>query len=189
MKDLKSSLIDLKAIQLQYAFEHGVNFGARIITISNDIDHDTFKLVDAALTEMESESKAKVIIRINSTGGSVYDALAIVGRMQSSKCKIITEAYGAAMSAAIAILAAGETRRMSKTGWCMWHGSSYEAVGSHKEIIDLVEQREREEKQWAAIMGELTTGSDQYWYDKAMKKDFYLTAEQAKDLGVIDEII
>jgi ATP-dependent protease ClpP protease subunit len=189
VKDLKSSLIDLKAIQLQYAFEHGVNFGQRIITISNDIDHDTFRLIDAALTEMEAESKARVIVRINSCGGGVYDALAIVGRLKASKCTIVTEAYGAVMSAAIAILVAGDKRKMSSEAWAMWHSAIYEASGTHREVKALVEQREKEELQWSLLMGKHTLRDSDYWYKKAMEPDFYLNADQALELGVIDDII
>lgn len=189
MKDLKSSLIDLKGIQLQYAFEHGVNFGQRTITISEEISESTFRLIDAALSEMEHEAKAKVTLRINSCGGSVYDALAVIGRMKASKCKIVTEAYGAVMSAALLIFVSGEQRKISETSWLMHHSSSYEVAGTHKEIKDLVEQREREEKKWAAIMSKYTTQSAEYWYEKAKDKDFYMTAEQALQLGVADEII
>lgn len=176
-------------IHLETLFEYGVNFRDRIITISTDIDSTVFALVDAALSEMESDSRKAITVRVNSPGGSVYDALAIVGRLKASKCKIITEGYGHIMSAATLILSCGDERRVSKFAWYMIHEASYEVSGKHKDIKTTVAQTEREEIQWARWMEEFSERDFKFWKKTSDEKDTYYTPEELKELGVVDEII
>lgn len=189
VSEIKPALLDLKSLMLQYAFEQGVNFEKRTILICGEIDSDTFQKVDAALTEMESDSGKSITIKINSAGGDVYNALAIIGRMKASKCKVNTEGYGHIMSAAVAILAAGKKRKMSSVAWGMVHQASYEMAGSvakHKEVL---EQSEREENQWAEIMSLCSTETKDFWIEACSRKDKYMKCEEMFELGVIDEII
>jgi hypothetical protein len=83
---------------------------------------------------MESEDKSTVTIKINSPGGSTYDAMAIIGRIRSAKCYIVTEGYGQIMSAASLILASGRKRRINKYAFLMWHEASY-GVGVARQVI------------------------------------------------------
>src|SRR5690606_3433905 len=69
------------ALLLNYAFEYGVDFKNRTITITGEICQGWFDIVDAALTQMEQEGKSTVTIKINSPGGDTYEAMAIVGRL------------------------------------------------------------------------------------------------------------
>lgn len=176
-------------IHLETLLQHGINFRDRIITIKEEIDADLFGKIDAALSEMESDNRKAITIRINSEGGSVYDALAIVGRLKSSKCRIITIGFGAVMSAATLILACGDERKMSDLAWFMHHESQYAVEGSHKQIQDAVAQAEKEENQWAKWMGEYSNKDAKFWRKVASDKDAYFTAQELLDLGVIDEIL
>ena len=189
MSEIKPSLIDLKALMLQYAFEQGVNFQQRTILISEEIDADTFKKIDAAITEMESESGRAITIKINSVGGSVYDALAIIGRMNASKCNINTEGYGAVMSAAVAILAAGKKRKISASSWVMVHQSHYEIAGRVEDHKAYLEQAAREEEQWAEIMAVNSHTTKYDWLEMCRKKDHYMTPAELLETGAIDEVI
>ncbi len=58
--------LSLMQIHLDHLFEKGVNFKERIICITDTIEHPTFDYVDAALTEMESENRKTITIKINS---------------------------------------------------------------------------------------------------------------------------
>lgn len=191
--DTKNVSPDLRlataTLHLDCIFDRGVNFKERIITVTNDIEYPLFDIVDAALTEMESESRKAVTIKIHSLGGYVYESLAIVGRLKKSKCKIITEGYGTVMSAATLILACGDERRFSKFGWFMHHESKYEFGGRHSEMKDIVEQGEREEQQWAYWMSKFSNKSEKFWATEGVRKDKYFLAEELLKLGVIDEII
>jgi ATP-dependent Clp protease protease subunit len=178
-------------IHLETLFERGVNFKDRIITIKTEIDSDEFGRIDAALSEMESEGRKTITVRINSPGGSVYDALAIVGRLRASKCKIVTEGYGHVMSAATLILACGDERKISKYAWYMTHEASYEIEGSKslKDHKNMVIQTEKEEKKWAEWMAEFTNRDAEFWRKIQADKDAYLSPNELLEMGVIDEVM
>jgi len=188
MDQIKNAEIDKEALRLQYNFEHNVDFKNRVVRITSDIDAYTYDFVDAALSELESINRKSITIRINSGGGSAYDSLAIVGRIRGAKCQIITEGYGQVMSAATLILASGNKRRFSKYATFMWHQSSYGLDGKHLDIKNVVEQQEREELLWAKWMAEFSTKDAEYWYNRAVSKDFYLNADECLEHGVVDEL-
>lgn len=176
------------ALLLEYAFEHKVDFKNRIIKLSKDIDAEEFDRVDTALTEMESQSRAGVTIKINSSGGEVYHALAIIGRLKKSKCKITTEGYGHVMSAATMILAAGDSRHISKYAFFMHHEASYEVDGRHSFVKNEVKQKDKEEELWSKWMEELTKTPMKFWLKQGIGKDAYFSAEELLKLGVVDEV-
>lgn len=175
-------------LNLKYQFEHGVSLQSRVIQLVGEIDSSKFELIDNALNELERYNNKAVTIRINSEGGSVYDALAIVGRIRNCKSRIITEGYGAVMSAATLILAAGTKRRVSEYAWFMHHESSYDTDGRHAEIKAIVEQKEREEEQWASIMAKLSNKPKSFWKKHGVLTDTYFTARELKEFGVVDDI-
>lgn len=188
----EKSNVDAKVAQasllLDYSFGYKVDFKNRIITISGDIDKDVFEIIDAGLTEMESQSRKAVTIKINSGGGDTYQAAAIVGRLRESKCKIITKGYGYIMSAATIILACGHERFCSKYAMFMHHESSYGFEGKHSTTKDLVEQLEREDDLWCMWMEEFTAKPKAFWRKTGVRKDAYFTADQLLELGVVDQI-
>lgn len=177
------------SLHLGYLFDRGVNFKDRIITWSAEIEHPMFTVIDAAITEMERDSRKTITLRLNSPGGDTYEALAVVGRLRRTKCKIVTEGFGHIMSAATLILACGDERRFSKYGVFMHHESTYGIEGKHSEVKDLAEQMEREELQWAKNMEVFSKKSAKFWLKEGTRKDAYFTAEQLLEFGVIDEII
>ena len=174
-------------LHFRYLFE-GINFKERVIVLKGDIDDDKFTMVEAALTELESYNKKSITIKIFSSGGDVYSALAIVGRMKQSKCRIITEGYGSIMSAATLILAAGEHRRCSRFAFFMHHESSYTVEGRHSEVVSHVEQAKKQEDQWATWMAHFSKKPKKFYLDKGMYVDAYWTPDELVSFGVIDEI-
>lgn len=181
--------LQLYEIETDIALKYGINLEARTIQLVGEIDAHAFMLIEQGLTFLESKSKAGVTIKINSAGGSVYDALAIVSRIRNSKCHVTTEAYGCCMSAATLILAAGKKRRMSEIAVVMHHESAYDIGGTHEQVKHIVAQAEREEKMWANIMQKFTKTSADIWLEQGkLGKDWFLDAQQCLDLGIVDEI-
>lgn len=178
------------ALNLEYWFDRGVNFEERIIVITGEIGYPLFDIVDAALTVMESASAKKTVtIRIHSFGGDLYEAIAVMGRIRKSPCYIITEGYGAIMSAATLLLASGKKSCMSEAGWYMYHEPSYDTEGRHSDHKHQWEQTEREWKTWAKWMAKLTKTKDEaFWYTTGINKDAYFTAEECLELGIVHEI-
>lgn len=189
-KNLSSDVkLTRAALLLSYQFEYGINFQERVITITDEIDDSTFHVIDNAMTQMESESKADITIKVSSIGGDVYAAMSIVARMRESKCKIITKGYGCVMSAATLILAAGTRRReVSSETVFMWHEASYETGGRHSEIKALVEQQDREHAMWADRMARYSKKDKRFWAKKGVGLDAYYTPEELLSFGVVDEI-
>jgi ATP-dependent protease ClpP protease subunit len=185
----KAKDIDKEKLRLDYLFEQGINFVDRVIQINEEIGEASFAFLDAALSELERSGKKTITIRINSPGGSVYDALAMVGRIKASNCRVVTEAYGHVMSAATLLLAAGRKRTMSKYCVFMAHQMSYYIGGSHAETKEEVEQVEKQERQWCLWMSELSNKDAEFWYNQTYKKNLYLTPDECLEYGVIDEII
>lgn len=183
-----SDAVALLEVQLNYAFEYGVDFANRSITLTETIEFPMFDFVDAAMSRLELEGDGDIKIKVHSPGGSVYDALGIVGRLKNSKCKIITEGYGQIMSAATVILASGDVRRMSQYGWFMHHEAKYMAEGKHSEVKHYVEQCEKEEKQWAEIMAKFSKKDVDFWFNTGVGLDEYITPQELLEYGVIDEI-
>lgn len=177
-------------VNLQYAFEKGLDLENRVIRLTDDIDDHHFDWFDTCLTALESLNRKAVTIRISSYGGNPDIALGIVGRMRNSKVtKINTEGYGVVMSAATAILAAGDNRKMSSLAQFMHHEASYAVEGRHSEIQHEVKIAQRLSEMWCLLMNELTGIPKQYWITRGVGKDYYLTPEQCLKLNIIDEIM
>lgn len=176
-------------MNVNWAFEYGVNFTERTITWSQDIEFPMFDIIDAALTIMETESpKKKVTLKLHSPGGNTYEAIAVIARLRKSSCYIAIEGYGHIMSAATLILASAKSRKLDKMAQFMWHEASYGAEGRHSEMKALVAQVEKEEKTWAKAMADLTGKTEKFWLEKGVHIDYYLDAETLLKYGVIDEI-
>ena len=187
----KNDKIEIYKLHLELMLDYGINFKDRSITISSDIDVPLFDLIDSALTEMESQGKRKITIKINSFGGSAYSALAIIGRMQKTKNKgiqVITEGYGKVMSAATLILACGTKRYFSRYAVFMHHEASSSIDGTLTEMKDFTQQLEKEEKLWCEFMAEFSGKELDYWLSWVGRKDAYFFADELLKLGVIDEV-
>ena len=178
-------------VNLEYWFEKGVNFQQRVIQITGEIEQGLFDKIDAAMTILEEDSRKSITIRINSEGGVIYEAMAIVGRLTKSHCKIITEGYGAVWSAATLILSCGDKVKMSNYCWWMYHSGSYgDSKGTHAQMRQEVQQFDKEHKLWAKWMVDFTQYKDaKFWYQLGMNKDEYFTPQELLEKGIIDEII
>lgn len=177
-------------LQTDVALKYGINLPSRTIQLVGEINQNMFILIDTAMTILEAQSKAAITIKINSEGGAIYDALAIVGRMKSSKCKIITQGFGSIMSAAGLILAAGDKRQMSSYSWFMFHEAWGGIEGTVQQMKHQASQLEREWGLWAQHMEKFSTAPKKFWLSQGnLGKDLYLSADECLNIGVIDEVI
>jgi ATP-dependent Clp protease protease subunit len=171
------------------SFDRGVDLKNRIIRLTEDIDDHHFDWIDAAMTALEDVSRKKITIKINSYGGDVYTALAIVDRIRESKCTIETRGYGKIMSASTAILAAGHRRYISKYAIFMDHSSSYAVEGTHDHIMREVKAAESLSQTWCKMLEELTRLPAEFWakkYEGGLS--VYLTPEQCVEFNIVDEV-
>lgn len=190
---MSETTVNKYSLKLSTLLDRGLDLENRIFKIVGDIDDIMFDYVDDCLTALEDLNKKAVTIRIHSEGGSIYSALAIVGRLKKSPCKIITEGYGSIMSAAVLILACANHRRISEYSWLMHHEASvhFEEGRSFRasELQAYLEQLKKEEIQWAKNMAKFTKKSTNFWLKEGVLIDKYFYASELLKLGVVDEII
>lgn len=176
------------ALNLEYAFNWGVDIKNRVIRITEDIDQDLFSFMDSALTTLESINRKGITIKISSYGGEVHSALSIVARIQESKCQIHTKGYGTIMSAATVILASGDKRSMSRLASFMHHESQVIVEGGLDEVKNELRQHDTEEILWNRLMFELTAVPENYWSTRGIGKNFYCNADKCLELNIVDEV-
>jgi len=163
----------------------------RIIFLGTQVDDQIANLIIAQLLHLESEDPDKDIsLYINSPGGSVYAGLAIYDTIQFIKPDVATTCVGIAMSMGALLLAGGaEGKRTALPNskilihqvWGGYQGQASDIEIHARETIAL--KRKLEE-----IMG-THTGQDMEKVSKDMERDFFMTAEEAKEYGIIDTVI
>jgi ATP-dependent Clp protease protease subunit len=163
----------------------------RIIFLGTPIDDTVANLVMAQLLHLESEDPEKDIqLYINSPGGSVTALLAIYDTMQYVKPDVATTCMGQAASAAAVLLAAGAPgKRLGLPhSRILIHQPSGGAEGQSVDI----EIQAREIIRMRRMLDEILathTGQDVEKIARDTDRDFIMTASQAKEYGIIDEII
>ncbi|HEX5456288.1 MAG TPA: ATP-dependent Clp protease proteolytic subunit [Candidatus Saccharimonadales bacterium] len=162
-----------------------------IIFLGTDVNEHTANLVVAQLLFLANENPNKDIkLYINSPGGSVYDALAIYDTMQYVKNDIQTVGIGVQASAAAFLLSSGTRgkRSLLQHATVMIHQPSSGTRGKvTDQEIDLREAL-RVKKLLEEIMVKNTgQKADKIHHD--MERDFWMTADEAKKYGLVDEII
>ena len=127
---------------------------------------------------------------INSYGGSVYDGLALIGAIEMSMTPVLITCLGSAMSMGMIILASGHYRRAHHLSTIMYHQLSNGVYDTLEGIRKVVAETERLEAVYENILYLRTKikQKDLAKY-KTTKSDWFMTAEEALKLGVIDEII
>ena len=169
------------------------NLKDRIIILSGEIDTHICELIKANLLYLENiDSEEDITIYINSPGGSVYDGLGLLDIMEYIKPEIGTINTGLAASMAAIILSSGTKgkRKALKRSRTMIHqpmgGYSGWAQASDLEI-DAKEINELK-KQLYEIISE-KSGQTYTKVEKDGDRDYWLSANDAKKYGLIDEIL
>ncbi len=163
----------------------------RIIFLTGGVDDDVAAVTCAQLLFLESENPKKDIsFYINSPGGSVTAGLAIYDTMQYVKPDVSTVCKGMAASMGSLLLAAGEAgkRYALPNASVMIHQPSGGAQGTAMDI----EIRAREILRQRAVMNEIYVrhcNQKLANIEKAMDRDNYMTAEDAKKFGIIDHVV
>ena len=163
----------------------------RIIFMGDDVNPHTANLIVAQMLFLDNQSSDKPIyIYINSPGGSVYDALAIYDTMQFVKSPVHTFGIGVQASAAAFLLSSGQKgkRFLLPHATVMIHQPSSGTRGKvTDQEIDLRESL-RVKKLLEEIMAK-NTGQKIDRIHQDMERDKWLNAEEAKEYGIVDEVI
>jgi len=163
----------------------------RIVFLGTPIEDQVANLVMAQLLHLESDDPEKDIsLYINSPGGDITSLFAVYDTMQYIKPDVSTIVMGQAASAAAVLLGAGAPGKRyalphSRVLIHQPHG------GAQGQAVD-IEIQAKEILRYRALLDEILakhTGQELAKIAKDTDRDFIMTAEQAKEYGIIDEVI
>ncbi len=163
----------------------------RIIFLGEEVNETTASLTVAQLLFLESEDPGKDIqLYINSPGGVVTAGLAIYDTMQYIKCDVSTICIGMAASMGAFLLAGGtKGKRMAlPNAEIMIHQPSGGAKGQATEIEIAAENILKTKKRLNQILAD-NTGKPYEVIAADTERDHYLSAQEAKEYGLIDLVI
>jgi len=163
----------------------------RIIFLGTAIDDVVANLVVAQLLFLQSEDSEKdICIYVNSPGGSVTDGLAIYDTMQFVKPKVSTYCMGQAASMGAVLLTAGATgKRFSlPNARIMIHQPWGGAEGTASDISIQAQEILRMKQNLSGIIAK-HSGQTLEKVLKDSDRDFFMSAQEAKEYGLVDEVI
>jgi ATP-dependent Clp protease protease subunit len=163
----------------------------RIVFIGTEIDDFVANAVIAQFLFLESEDPEKDIqVYINSPGGVVTSGLAMYDTMQYVRCPVSTMCIGQAASMGAVLLAAGQKgRRYALPNARMM---IHQPLGGARGQATDIEIQAREIKKMKETLIDIlvaATGKNRDELAKDVERDFYLSASQAKEYGLIDEVL
>jgi len=193
-KNEQSEDLPVKWKEALAQMDYGIDVESSTIYLFGDIADGTlydFTLKIKAIIHMRGEEKKNepINVVINSDGGDVYEALGMIDYIQSLNVKVNTICRGRAMSAAALLLCSGTgVRAASKNSTIMFHEISSGIYGKSSDMKANVQHTEKLEEILINIITANSKKDSTFWKDKILK-DYYLSPEEAMELGVIDNII
>jgi ATP-dependent Clp protease protease subunit len=163
----------------------------RIVFLGTPIDDTVANLIMAQLLHLESEDADKDInLYINSPGGEITGLFAIYDTMQFIKPEIATYCMGQAASAAAVLLAAGtKGKRHSLPHARILIHQPYSGAGGQASDIEIQAKEITRMRELLERVLAHHTGQTMEKIRKDTDRDFIMNADEAKDYGIVDEVI
>ena len=163
----------------------------RIVMLSDEVNDTTASLIVAQLLYLEGQDPEKDIsLYINSPGGSITSGMAIYDTMQYIKSDVQTICIGMAASMGAFLLAAGaKGKRMAlPNSEIMIHQPSGGAQGTTSDVKIAIDRMVRMRQKLNDILAE-KTGQPLEVIEKDTDRDNFMSADEAKEYGLIDKVI
>ncbi len=164
----------------------------RIIFLGTPIDDTVSNLIMAQLLHLEGEDPDKdIALYINSPGGSTTSLMAIYDTMQFVKPDIATYCMGQAASAAAVLMAAGKKGKRFALPHARIMLHQPHIAGLERQASDIEIQAREIMRIKEEIIGLLALhiGKDVDQIKSDTERDFWMTASEAKDYGLVDEVL
>lgn len=159
-----------------------------------DVDSESSRELVRAIVDFNREDeilpiekRKPIYLYINSYGGSVTDAYAIVDAIQMSKTPIHTVCVGTAYSAGGIILISGHKRSMYPRASFMFHEGSAGMFGDAGKVKDTMKFYEKQLKELEKFILTKTKITPEL-YEQKLSNDWYLTADECLQHGIIDSV-
>jgi len=163
----------------------------RIIFLGYPVNDEVANIITAQLLFLESTDRTRdVQLYINSPGGGVYAGLGLYDTMQFVNPDVSTICTGIAASMAAVLMAAGAPGKRSalKHSRIMMHQPSAGAAGQASDVAITVNEVRKIKHELYDILS-THTGQTVEKVAKDSNRDFWMTASEAKDYGLIDEVL
>ncbi|HPL94693.1 MAG TPA: ATP-dependent Clp endopeptidase proteolytic subunit ClpP, partial [Paludibacteraceae bacterium] len=163
----------------------------RIIFLGTQVDDYTANVIQAQLLYLDSADPGKDIsIYLNTPGGSVYAGLGIYDTMQFISSNVATICTGMAASMGAVLLTAGTAGKRSalKHSRIMIHQPMGGAQGQASDIEITAREIQKLKKELYTIIAE-HSGNTYERIEQDSDRDYWMTAEEAKAYGMIDEVL
>ena len=137
---------------------------------------------------LPEDKRRPITIYINSNGGSQIDGQALIDVIRTSKTTVRTVCLGMAASMAFLIYIAGHDRYAFPNACLLMHEgeqSVTNSVSKTRDVMQFFDEMDERVKNYILEM----TDIDKEFYESVYKKEFWMYAEKAKELGVVDQII
>lgn len=184
--------IELKKKKQQHARDMAHDEENYVYRFSGEVSRTTCVQCMRKLTEWSRiNPKCSIEIIFSSPGGSIIDGFELFDHIQDLRNKghhITTGTLGMAASMAGILLQAGDTRWVGHQAWIMIHRAAFGAYGKTYEIEDEVEFVKRIEERILDIFTSRTKLTKQKIKKNWDRKDWWISAEEAKELKLVDEI-
>lgn len=163
----------------------------RIIFLGYPVNDEVANIITAQLLFLESTDRTRdVQLYINSPGGGVYAGLGLYDTMQFVSPDIATICTGMAASMAAVLMCAGATGKRSalKHSRIMMHQPSAGAAGQASDVEITVNEVRKVKHELYEILSN-HTGQTMEKVTKDSNRDFWMTADEAKEYGLLDEVL
>ena len=172
----------------QFSFNYSLEHNT--INIFGPITDQLAELVISQLQYLDNKGAEEIIMQFNSPGGSVSAGLAIYDTMNFVKATITTVALGTVASMAAFLLSAGSRghRKATANSEILIHQPLGGAQGQASDIIIAANHIKRTREKLNLILSE-NTGKSVDIIEKDTDRDYIMTAQEALEYGLVDEII
>ena len=164
----------------------------RLVVLHGEVNEHSISSVVVQLLHLSNQNHKPIHLVISTYGGSVDEMFSLYDTIKFLPCPVRTIALGKVMSAGVLLLASGVKgkRMIGRSARIMIHPISGGLIGNVFEAMNEMKEFERlQELMVSALMAETSLKKEDI--DKLMKAghDFFLTPEQAVEMGIVDRII
>jgi ATP-dependent Clp protease protease subunit len=191
--DTERAEIELEALRRQERDAGAEARAAHVYTFYSGVDAESVAQCLAELgTWSRRDPACPITVIFNSAGGSVLDGLALfdyLRRLRTLGHHVTTLALGRAASMGAVLLQAGDTRVIGENAFLLVHEVSHLSAGRVSELEDSVEFTRRLQKRLLAILASRSTLTEREIQNRWARKEWWLDANEAVQLGLADSLL
>ena len=183
-----------KPANYEQFFEHGLDVDSRTMYLGDDcgggeIDERVAAQAIKAIHIFNKSPDKPFHVYLNTLGGCQFNGFAIYDMLKTSPCQVNAYVLGAAMSMGSIILQAADKRFIYPNATIMIHNGSMSVNDNVQTLINWSAFLERSLKTMYDIFAERTGKTANFWKKRCAAADHILTAQEALELGLVDEVV